>query len=626
MFLNSVTRSSVFNEFTPEEKKEYFSIKEKAVSHHVDSLYYSVYLTGDVVNNEDSNLAAFLEDLEEYRNKKINNPRDEILFHDLLVSEKGAAVSSGLYAYHLSEAECFDIFISRYIPNKDTPRIQVQLRTRALILSGLYGAIEDSFSKLKCILSAYSLSVDSVMENRIDYAFHTNVLQKFSTMFSDESLSKHLITSFRDGSKHFWITNRTDDFLDLDYLSLGNRRSNKVFFRIYEKTKEVVQMQYKSFFIQRWYQRGLISAYDRYVLEYAYSINSYRTGLLVGRCKWYIEHGKDPELKARLEDLLEKCNIKSDNNPFLEKSIAGILPPVTIILNIEFETKRKYYVGLDNVLDTFSLMDEKSFTYNYLIPHFEREQRSPELTRLYKILMLRREIIDNLTSEKVLFVENRCPDDADGASFYDDRYLDWWKRIRRVRIEDQPDQSQLEDLFHYSYRVDSSRSEQIFLKSLSSAGITLRNSSDDATFAEDLWEVITHLNDNDLKDSDRADLRRMFSGISLEKYRDVQKRKSRQMKSIIKQRKERDQHSDELLEKRMRELDEKGYIDHKEPPSYDVDFSAKPKPREERKITCTVCGRTLPIYEFPIYKQDHGECRSCLQAQREPTQLTVFTV
>ena len=139
------------------------------------------------------------------------------------------------------------------------------------------------------------------------------------------------------------ISNPEEDFLDLDYTALGSRKSNNVYFRAYSKAKEVIQMNYKAFFFERWRDRGIISRYDQFVYEKAYELKSYKTGCLVGRIEWYLKFGSNDELKDDLQKLLKTCNINSDNNPRIEREIKGILPPPTVVLNLEFETKRKFY-------------------------------------------------------------------------------------------------------------------------------------------------------------------------------------------------------------------------------------------------------------------------------------------
>ena len=54
-----------------------------------------------------------------------------------------------------------------------------------------------------------------------------------------------------------------------DYLCFG-QRGDKCFLRVYLKTKEVVEMGLKGWFLKLWQLQGLISRYDLYVLEKAY--------------------------------------------------------------------------------------------------------------------------------------------------------------------------------------------------------------------------------------------------------------------------------------------------------------------------------------------------------------------
>ena len=503
--LEVVKRSAIFNEFTPEEQEYWFSIKHKAVSHHVDTMYYSVFIQGDDVNTRDERILGLLHDLQNLKQAKLANMSEEVTFFGMSVEAFGAAVS-GMYMNHLSYEENFDVFISDHIPNRDTPRIQVQLRTRSLVLDGLYGAIESSYEFIKPMLDYYGLTILEISENRIDYAFHTNLIQNPMEMFSDESLEKHLVTSFREVWKHIWITNQQDEFFDLDYTALGSRKSKQVFFRAYSKAKEVIQMNYKGFFFKLWQERGIISRYDQFVYEKAYEMKSYKTGCLVGRIEWYLKYGSNDELKKKLRKLLETCNIKSDNNPRIEKEIKGILPPPTVVLNLEFETKRKFYLKLGQ-----------------FISYFEFVHKGPEeLRRLYKVLALRREIINKLFTDSVCFTVDRTKVDSPE--------MDWWKRIRRARIEDQPDKVTLDAWYSYSRNLDVRRTKRSFSGNLASLAMLQRNEAGESTFSEDMWEAITLLNDNTVFDFDKS----VFQKITPASYKDIQKKKSRQLRPILK--------------------------------------------------------------------------------------------
>ena len=211
--LLSVQRSAIFNEFSESEKKYWFGIKEKAVAHHVDTLYYNVFIIDDCNNNPHKGMIELLARLGELRDKKRTTPSFEEEFFDLSVECKGAA--GNIYLYHLSEREYYDIFFTDYLPNDKTPRIHVQLRTKALVEMGLHTAIEESFAKVKELLGHFGLNVAYCDINRIDYAFHTNVVQRPSVELSDEKLGAHLDTSFIDGTKHFYLRRkRSEEILE----------------------------------------------------------------------------------------------------------------------------------------------------------------------------------------------------------------------------------------------------------------------------------------------------------------------------------------------------------------------------------------------------------------------------
>ena len=507
--LNSVIRSKIFSEFTPEEQNRYFSIRARAVSPHVDSLYYCIYLEGDDPNVSHAGILGMLDELNAKKIEKIEFPDASIKFFELEVFRSGAAMAGGLYAYHVGLDENFDVYISPYIPNSDTPRIQVQIRTYSLVIDGLYNALHKSFDAVVNFLSYYGIRVEKCSENRIDFAFHTNVIQTPERVFNDEFLNKHLHTSFNRGNKEFAIRHSREYMFDYDYLALGRRKSNCVFFRAYNKTKEVVQMSYKAFFFEIWRSRGLISEYDEYVLRTAYELKSWSTGVNVGRCRWYLEHGKDPELKERISKLLQSCNIKSDNNPYLEKAIAGVLPPVTLIMNFEFETKHKFYYLLDEALHDFNLM---------------KEQR-PELNDIYRILLLRPQIFKILLNEKVAFREDR--------KFPDSPPMAFWKRVQQARIRDEVAPFELSFWYTYNKGCEIKRTERRLCNAIVQLSVLKNNDISEATFGQDLWDAITLLNDNDKQFVSAVPDQDKFLKLDKKGYSDVRTRKIRQIKPMI---------------------------------------------------------------------------------------------
>ena len=359
-----VTRAKIFGEFSPEDQAEYFSLTEKKVLAHLDNLYYTVFIYGDKpsIAEDVKNKVGFPDDslieepepsyqteieevpgrverlidkLEELHEQKSGAYDQQIVFQDLDYYHSNHAI----YKHRLSCQENYDIFIASYLPNDDTPRIEVQIRTRSLVLLGIDEALRASFEKVVQILRSYDLKVITTRENRLDYAFHTNIIQNPIEYFSDDDLLDHTVSTMRNGQKVFDLGKE----IDLSYFALGNRKSNNVFFRAYNKSREVCEMGYKSFFIDRWRENGLISLYDYEVYSLAYESKSYTVGLLIGRIKWYLAHGKNSHLKAELHQLLKTCYEKNSNTDAIRQKIKGLLPEVTVVCNVEFETKRKFY-------------------------------------------------------------------------------------------------------------------------------------------------------------------------------------------------------------------------------------------------------------------------------------------
>ena len=125
---------------------------------------------------------------------------------------------------------------------------------------------------------------------------------------------------------------------------------------------------------------------------------------------------------------------------------------------------------------------------------------------------------------------------TDIVSFTDDNNniesdeMDWWRRIRRVRIEDQPDKPVLDAWYSYSRNLDVRRTKRSFSGNLANLAMLQRNEASTSTFSEDMWEAISLLNDNNIADFDKG----VFEKVTPVFYKDIQKKKSRQLRSILK--------------------------------------------------------------------------------------------
>ena len=501
-------RYSVLYEFSAKERKRWFYLKEKSVLPHIDTLYYSVSIAGDSNENNSPGLQDLIGELAVRKKQKMSNPAETVTFCDLEVMATGFSI----YEFRLSLNETFDIFIGRYLPNPDTPRVVVQLRSRSLVLDGVDGAILRSFEAVKLILSSFGLEVGTVRENRIDYAYHTNLIQNPYRFFADDRLLKHLRTKFGIGQKVF----RFGKDIRLDYFAMGQKKSNSIFFRCYNKSQEVVEKNYKPFFIERWLEHHLISEYDAYVYRIAYAMHAYRTGLLVGRLQWYLDHGRDEERKERVRKALESCHIDSDNNEALEKLADGFLPPVTLMMNVEFQTKRRFFASFQ---ETFT--DSTVYTYS----------GEPVLTGLMKLLSVTPDILRYLTSESICFVVDR-----NGEGTEADRMCDWWRRIHTCRIP-YTEKSVLDLWREYDRQTDLGRSRARLQSAIAQFNIIARQSLDPHRFSEDVSDALCALNDNDFygfaNDPDGKPVELTSLG-----YDSIQRRKARQYRGVIKPKKE----------------------------------------------------------------------------------------
>lgn len=506
MQILSDTRYSALRDFSAEERKHWFSMKAHAVLPHIDTLYYTVSISGDSNENDSQGLKELISELSRLKKQKMTNPAENVVFCDLEVMPTGFSI----YEFQLRLNETFDIFIGRYLPNPSTPRVVVQLRSRSLVLDGVSGAILRSYAAVKIIFDTFGLTVGEVRENRIDYAYHTNLIQNPYRFFADDRLLRHLRTNFGIGQKVF----RFGKDIRLDYFALGQKKSNAIFFRCYNKSQEVVEKNYKPFFIERWLENGLISQYDAYVYRCAYELHSYRTGLLVGRMRWYIENGKNDTLRAKFQRDLDTGYVNSDNNEFLEKELSSVLPPVTLIMNVEFQTKRRFYASVGE---------------QFLRGMIYRYDGDPALEKLMKLVSLSPEFLEYLTRETICFVADRNDEDKKGK----DRVMcDWWRRIHSCRIPF-TDKVTLDLWREYDRKTDIVRSRSLLQSAIARYSIISRQSLDSRSFAEDVSDVLCSLNDNDFygfaTDKDGTPVRLVSHG-----YDTIQRRKARQYRGVIK--------------------------------------------------------------------------------------------
>ena len=486
--MSEVQRCSILEEFTKEQQKEYFSLSDKKVIHNIDTLYYSVFL--DEFKDK-PNIEKMLSDLAEMKEKLCEDRTLEFVMEGLTFMPRNFAMYS-LGCLHLENM--YDIFFTSHLPNDDTPRIIVQLRSVGLWLDGAEEMVEMSCQHLGRFLATYNLKIQRTQENRIDYAYHTNCIQNTLKYLTIPNLKKCVETKFTKWCEVGTVGKKE---WTIDYLSLGMRKSKCIFFRCYNKTKEVIEMNYKSFFIEYWHKAKLISDFDKYCLEYAYKKKSVNA-LIEGRCRWYLEYGTDEKRKKEIAHLLGVCVHESDNYEHLAKQIKNVIPEVTVVMNVEYQTLRKFYTSMDDSIKEWG----------------SRVPESDLLGRIYKILENRKVILDYLTTHSVSFKSA------------------WWKRVQSCKVGKHLDSTLIRE---YISNIEKQKIELNILKSIATLSI-YENQTNDFNLNEDFENLISHLNDNDVCKPVFIDTKTGEQVVLQDKeakYDIIKSKKNKQLKSIV---------------------------------------------------------------------------------------------
>jgi hypothetical protein len=309
------------------------------------------------------------------------------------------------------------------------------------------------------------------------------------TFFTEKDLGKMFVGNFKRGRKDYnFHTHEGDEdghgdrIVESDYFTLGRHKSNNVFFRAYNKTKEVIEMGYKQFFIPIWLKYGLISAFDEYVMQKAFVYGTYESKDKA-RCEFYFDHGTDNTIRELIGDKLADSGTPAK---WYTKMAKQLVPDLTIISNIEIQTKRKFYDR--KVLQNVSI------------------EESPKRT-IYNIFEQMSELVRFLTSDTVRFVKYK------GANAKIDRIkrpmADWWIRLRRATRVEIKDEWEIEYIHIYQHRLDFERQKLLNIKKNAKTGAYLDYSegvfavdeeiTGQRSMVRDFTKFFEYLNDNDFK-------------------------------------------------------------------------------------------------------------------------------
>lgn len=447
--------------------KTYFDIKDKKFIHNLDNIYYSVKVKNSW--KYDSNCRNLIDYLK--FKKDIAIKEDYIVLDDLSTDLIMNGIGFSIYQYDIEKKHKYIIFFANSCPNDDTPEIIVQIRAEYLWLEGEHKALRSSYFDLKEILSKWEIEIDFITENRLDYAYHTNYIQDPINFFDIKKLSKMQVSHFNRWRSEGDLTK---NYVTMDYLGLGNRKSNNIYLRIYNKTQEVIRQGYKAFFMKIWLLNGMISRFDYYCYEECFLRSNYDY-IDRARLKFYYDYGKDESIKSHIKDILD-CNIEVDLKDI--KYLADKLTPrVTQILNIEFQTKRKFYYHMRNSIDKLI-----SFT----------ECEDP-LTRIFKIIDNKNLFHEYLTTYVIRFVDYKHD-----VRNKDKNTASWWKLLQNCKLyRDNIKKKDHELVRIYSSNINKDLLKKRVLNSLST--LSLYDGKNYNNVFTDIVDFASTINESDIE-------------------------------------------------------------------------------------------------------------------------------
>jgi len=510
-FVMNVKRSKYYQELTEEKRKEYLSITRDKFLPSIDNIYYTLFIKDD--SNENENLQDFFLKLELYKKEVTRTHQPQVYENGLQVDSK----SYKIYKYCLSEPDLYDIFISNYLPNNETPRICVQLRAYGLWVHGAEKMLTQSFNAVQAVLKPLNQTISHCRESRIDYCYHTNMISNPERIFGDNYINKHMTTTMKKWGEFGRVSSRDNHvILKKDYFALGDRKSNLVFIRCYNKTLEVVEKGYKGFIFKIWhdFEHKLISFYDKYCLEYAYEQKNY-DALNKGKLMFYLEYGTNDEVKHKFETALQNKTMNAEQYRALAESY---MPEVTTIMNIEFETKRRFYYYTDNQIENFKTKDRTNL---------------PEpLNRIFKIHDNSNVYLDFLTNKAVSF-RRLVGADEKGKS-EKEIYEQWWYRLRCAKLEGIETDEKL--VREYSKNLDKRIVQRKLVNNVATNAVYGQKVKTE--FIEDISDLLSNLNDNDAHDytivnDDGEILENLDNNTLLIDYQSKKRSKEQRLKNRI---------------------------------------------------------------------------------------------
>ena len=466
----------LYKDMSAGDQDHWFSCKQKKFLHNIDTFYYSVKFKNDFrLNTQDSRVLR----MRRYFKLQYDYLQNEDMV-DLYLPNLGKylvlkpVTFSRFYTTCLSYPEYFDIFLAPVVPKAAdggesvTCELIVQIRSYMLWIMGVKDAFENSFEYVKNLAEYFGLEIDYVQENRVDYCWHTNYFKDPEAFFSPDNFYKMRVDRFKNAT---YVTNKvgTEDY-EIDYVALG-KRSDKVFVRIYQKTREVIEQNYKPWFLQIWAMNGLISEYDKWVYERCFEKKNwfYR---YTARLEFYLQHGTDAEMLQKVKDILSGAVTVEEDA--LIKLADQLTPWLHYVMNVEYQTMRRHSKSYD------------------LVP-FKDHGNKGVCKRIYDYLDNRKIITEYLTEHVFKMVEK----EGDPKK-YRRPYCDFWVRLRRTKCLDMKMTSdQVKLVRNYNRKLSVESMKKRVVNSAVTLGIYMRGINQDSPL-QDCFEALLRMNDNDI--------------------------------------------------------------------------------------------------------------------------------
>jgi len=465
-----IKNTDFYKELPIERSRQYFDCCRDKFYHNIDSLYFMIKIRGEW--NTEKRCQRLVNELDQF--KELDQTSNDVFVFpnsDYIVHGIGLP----MYPYFLESADRYSLFITKHATN-NTPEIWVQIRSQFLWLYGVHHATNSAILEIEQFLNNYGIIIDEIKENRIDYAYHTNYIQDPLNFFKEEKLNSMQVSNFKRYSLEGSF--KGEDDIERDYITLGRKKSNNLFFRIYNKTKEVVEKGYKQFFIELWYLNGLINFYDKYCLEKAFVKQNYDY-LNFARLQFYLDYGTDQHRKNEVQNYINGYP-KVYNYEDLRRYADSFMPKVSIILNVEIETKRKFYSSLDDSTATFLKVKSNCKPYaNKLYSKLDN------LESFHKVLthdVIR--FIDRKTSTR----KSRCVTAS------------WWVRLQQTKINKKYDHEVVDLLRSYQTDMDFDKLKYNALRSIASLSVNVKaeeSLKDD--IRQDIVDIVAMVTENEVQ-------------------------------------------------------------------------------------------------------------------------------